>query len=98
MSADLDHYEAYYADKLWGLIPSVYREDDAVGTEGGPLRELVGRIGVQAAILRRSIDRMWSDQSIETADDWARACGTIHYEIVTRMGGRLSRRYVGADR
>ena len=24
-----------------------------------------------------------------TADDWARACGTIHYEIVTRMGGRL---------
>jgi alanine racemase len=31
-----------------------------------------------------------------TADDWARACGTIHYEIVTRMGGRLHRRYVGA--
>ena len=33
-----------------------------------------------------------------TADDWARACGTIHYEIVTRMGGRLRRRYTGADR
>jgi alanine racemase len=33
-----------------------------------------------------------------TADDWARACGTIHYEIVTRMGGRLSRRYTGAAR
>ncbi len=32
-----------------------------------------------------------------TADDWARACGTIHYEIVTRMGGRLGRRYVGGD-
>jgi alanine racemase len=32
-----------------------------------------------------------------TADDWARACGTIHYEIVTRMGGRLHRRYVGGD-
>ena len=31
-----------------------------------------------------------------TADDWARACGTIHYEIVTRMGGRLHRRYVEA--
>jgi alanine racemase len=31
-----------------------------------------------------------------TADDWARACGTIHYEIVTRMGGRLSRRHTGA--
>jgi alanine racemase len=33
-----------------------------------------------------------------TADDWARACGTIHYEIVTRMGGRLSRRYTGVAR
>jgi alanine racemase len=33
-----------------------------------------------------------------TADDWARACGTIHYEIVTRMGGRLARRYTGGDR
>ncbi len=33
-----------------------------------------------------------------TADDWARACGTIHYEIVTRMGGRLSRRYPGVAR
>jgi alanine racemase len=32
-----------------------------------------------------------------TADDWARACGTIHYEIVTRIGGRLRRRYVGGD-
>jgi alanine racemase len=32
-----------------------------------------------------------------TADDWARACGTIHYEIVTRMGGRLHRRYVGGN-
>jgi alanine racemase len=31
-----------------------------------------------------------------TADDWARACGTIHYEIVTRMGGRLHRRHTGA--
>jgi alanine racemase len=33
-----------------------------------------------------------------TADDWARACGTIHYEIVTRIGGRLSRRHTGAAR
>jgi alanine racemase len=33
-----------------------------------------------------------------TAADWARACGTIHYEIVTRMGGRLARRHIGATR
>ena len=31
---------------------------------------MVDRIAVQAAILRRSIDRLWEDQSIETCDDW----------------------------
>lgn len=31
---------------------------------------------------------------VPTAQDWAEACGTINYEIVTRIGGRMSRRYV----
>jgi alanine racemase len=31
-----------------------------------------------------------------TAQDWAEACGTISYEIVTRIGGRMRRRYAGA--
>ena len=30
-----------------------------------------------------------------TAQEWADACGTISYEIVTRVGGRFVRRYVG---
>src|ERR1043166_1365816 len=71
MAADLDHYEAYYQEKLWALLPAVYRaEDTDAFDQNGPLRELVNRIGAQAAILRRSIDRMWEDQSIETCDDW----------------------------
>ena len=32
-----------------------------------------------------------------TAQDWAVACDTISYEIVTRIGGRLHRRYVGEE-
>lgn len=32
-----------------------------------------------------------------TAQDWAEACGTINYEIVTRIGGRMTRRYVGVS-
>jgi alanine racemase len=32
-----------------------------------------------------------------TATDWARWCGTIDYEIVTRMGGRQTRVWVGED-
>ncbi|WP_448626881.1 alanine racemase [Geodermatophilus sp. URMC 64] len=31
-----------------------------------------------------------------TAQDWADAVDTIHYELVTRIGGRFSRRYVGS--
>jgi hypothetical protein len=66
-----DHYETYYADKLWNLLPAIYRSmDSAQFNVNGPLREMVNRLGVQAAILRRSIDRLWEDQSIESCDDW----------------------------
>jgi len=27
------------------------------------------------------------------ADDWAQACGTINYEIITRLGARVPRAY-----
>ncbi len=30
-----------------------------------------------------------------TADDWAQACGTINYEIVTRLGSRIPRSHLG---
>jgi hypothetical protein len=71
MTSDLDHYEAYYSDKLWSLLPAVYRAEDTDQFDSnGPLREMINRIGAQAAILRRSIDRLWEDQSIETCDDW----------------------------
>lgn len=33
------------------------------------------------------------DRGEPTAEDWARACGTIAYEIVTRIGGRVPRVY-----
>jgi len=71
MTLDYDHYAIYYADKLWHLLPAIYRaEDSQIFEQSGPLREMVNRIGVQAAILRRSTDRLWEDQSIETCDDW----------------------------
>ena len=31
---------------------------------------MVNRIGATTAAVRRSIDRLWQDQSIETCDDW----------------------------
>ena len=33
-----------------------------------------------------------------TAQDWADATGTISYEIVTRVGPRVPRVYVGEER
>jgi hypothetical protein len=67
-----DNYAIYYADKLWNLLPAVYRalDTDQFGANG-PLREMVNRIGSTTAAVRRSIDRLWENQSIETCDDWA---------------------------
>jgi hypothetical protein len=68
-----DRYAEYYAVKLWQLLPAVYRSLDSGSVapgQRGPLREIVNRIAAQAAVMRRSIDRMWEDQSIESCDDW----------------------------
>ena len=34
------------------------------------MRELINRIAAQVAVIRRSIDGLWADQSIETCADW----------------------------
>jgi hypothetical protein len=66
-----DGYSEYYAERIWNLIPGVYRARDSDQFDvNGPLRELVDRIALQVAVVRRSIDRLWADQSIETSDDW----------------------------
>lgn len=71
MQNDLDRYEVFYADRLWNLLPEIYRiGDTGDDSTRGPLRELCERIGAQIAVVRRSIDRLWDDQSIESCDDW----------------------------
>src|SRR6266511_3503892 len=77
-----DDYERYYTEKLWALIPEVYRTEDGGGTTADPtrqidvLRQIIEVIAEQAAITRRSIDRLWEDQHVETSDGGAarRAC------------------------
>ena len=73
MRDDLDRFEIYYADRLWSLMPEIYRTTDTATDDPsvtGPLRELCNRIGAQMAVVRRSVDRLWDDQSIESCDDW----------------------------
>jgi hypothetical protein len=67
----VDGFDTYYAERLWLLLPAVYRTADTDDVDGiGPLRELINRIGAQMAVIRRSIDQLWEDQSIETCADW----------------------------
>lgn len=91
-----DGLQAFYAARLWRLIPGVYRTADLPdiadpgGTTPGPLRELVERIAAQIAAQRRSIDAMARLGNIETADDWA-----IPYLadlVATRLVGSMDAR------
>ncbi|MGA2488767.1 MAG: hypothetical protein ABSF99_01075 [Anaerolineales bacterium] len=71
MIAAQDNFKIYFAEKLWEMIPAVYRNEDGLGDQPGPLRALVEILAEQAAILRRSQDRLWEDQFIELCDAWA---------------------------
>src|SRR5438045_4199491 len=66
-----DRFEAYFTEKIWSLIPAVYREQDASALAPGVLFSLVRILAGQAAVLRRSNDRLWDDQFIDLCDSWA---------------------------
>src|ERR1043166_8312744 len=78
-----DGFESYYTEKLWQLVPEVYRNEDGLAANPGVLRRIVELIGAEAAQSRREIDRLWEDQHVETCDDW-----TVHY-IGDLVGARL---------
>ena len=66
-----DRFEQYFAEKIWEMIPAVYRHEDGLADNPGVLRAMVEVIAQQAARLRRSHDRLWEDQFIELCSDWA---------------------------
>ena len=66
-----DGYRLFFAEKLWELIPSIHRHEDGIAETPGTLRAFVELIAEQAALLRRSHDRLWDDAFIDLCDDWA---------------------------
>lgn len=66
-----DNLQGYLAEKLWEMIPSIYRHEDGLAENPGVLRALVEILAEQAAVLRRSHDRLWEDQFIELCQEWA---------------------------
>jgi len=72
---------------------------------GGKRRPIAGRVAMDQFVIDCGDDPVQAgaeviifgpgDQGEPTADDWAAACDTINYEIVTRIGARVHRRYLG---
>jgi len=65
-----DQLERYFAEKFWAMIPEIYRDEDRKSPQNGALRGLVETFASQAAEQRRSIDRLWEDAFIDTADGY----------------------------
>ncbi len=66
-----DHFDRYFAEKLWTMIPEYYREQDGLAAPPGVLRGFVEVLAQQAATLRRSNDHLWDDQFIDLCAEWA---------------------------
>ena len=89
-----DGFELYFAEKLWELIPGIYRHEDGLADNPNVLRALVEILAEQAAIVRRSHDRLWDDQFIELCDDWvvpylADLVGTRLVSALNKRGRRV---------
>jgi len=73
---------------------------------GGARRTIAGRVCMDQFVVDVGDDAVSGgdeailfgpgDRGEPTADDWAEVVGTINYEIVTRIGARVPRTYVGA--
>ncbi|NVB76933.1 MAG: hypothetical protein HOV81_00930 [Kofleriaceae bacterium] len=89
MTAD-DNYARYYAEKLWELVPSQHRQEDGLAERPGTMRAFIELVAEQAALLRRSHDRLWDDAFIDLCDDWA--VPYIGDLVATRMVSALNKR------
>jgi hypothetical protein len=56
------------AQKLYDLLPAVYRIRDA--KQGGALKALMGVLAEQATVLESDLERLYDDQFIETCSEW----------------------------
>ncbi len=74
---------------------------------GGKRRPIRGRVSMDQIVVDLGGDAAVPGDEVvlfgtgagggPTAQDWAEACGTINYEIVTRIGGRMRRSYVDSE-
>ena len=77
-----------------GCMDQVVTDLGAAQDETGSSRPAPAQVG-DTAVLWGAPDAL-GQEAVPTVDEWAQACGTINYEIVTRLGARIPRCYVGA--
>ena len=85
-----DHFDRYYAEKLWAMLPEHYREQDGLAEPQGVLRGFIEVLAQQAATLRRSNDHLWDDQFIDLCAEWA--VPYIGELVATRLVSALNTR------
>lgn len=90
MTTRHDHFDRYFAEKIWASIPEYYREEDGMASPPGVLRGFVEVLAQQAATLRRSNDSFWDDNFIDLCADWA--VPYIGELVATRMVSALNLR------
>jgi hypothetical protein len=56
------------ADRLYALLPALYRLRDA--DRGEPLRALLAALALEFAALEENLEQLYDDQFIETCADW----------------------------
>ena len=76
-------------------------------TVGGERRAIRGRVSMDQIVVDLGGEEAAPGDEVvlfgtgadggTTAQDWAEACDTINYEIVTRIGGRMRRSYVDSE-
>ena len=59
---------SFDAQKLYELLPAIYRVRDA--EQGEPLRALLKVIAGQIGVLEQDLEQLYDDQFIETCNDW----------------------------
>src|SRR5262245_43405136 len=78
------------ADKLYRLLPALYRVRDA--EQGEPLRALCAVIAEDIAVLRENLDQLYDDQFIETCADWVAPYigGLIGYRLLHGVAPQIA--------
>ncbi len=90
-----------------GYADGIPRNASSVGEVllGGKRRRIAGRVAMDQFVVDCGDDTVVAGDEVivfgpgggpePTAEEWASATGTIGYEIVTRIGARVPRRYIG---